>query len=160
MARSIVTQAGGLQANVSVTVSGDKAVIRALEALPKRVRNKVVRQAVRKGMKLMKERVAANMPVDTGIARSSLVVRVSKMQKRGVVMLDVLYDTEKLARSFTEHFYPATIEYGAVSQNRKPVAPMRRAFDEEAQSIKDAAMREIAAGAEREAAALNNGPTF
>lgn len=137
---------------IEVRIRGREQVIRSLRELPKNVRGRVVRQAVREGMKAMKGYVSANMPVDTGVARGALVVRASRLQKRGRVFLEVRYDTDKIYESFSTYFYPTTIEYGSAKLHRAPVAPMRRAFDAHARSIRRAVTGEIARGVDREAA--------
>jgi HK97 gp10 family phage protein len=125
---------------------GDKAVIRRLNALPKKLRRKVLSQAMRKGMKIVKASVAAAAPRDTGKLARSAKVRAGKRTRKGVIMIDVVY----LTKDFDDKhgYYPAAVQYG--DSTRAPDPYMTRGYDAGKAAAKAVTMAEIRAGIERE----------
>jgi hypothetical protein len=163
----------------AITVKGDKAVVKAFQALPKKVRNQVAKPIVRREAKAIAAAAKANMPADSGVARKSITVRIRKKKKRGTVFDNVIFKADKIRENSWQrkratkqaaasdsadpkpepepegHFYPATIEYGSVKLGRPAVAPLRRAYDSEGPAAAKRTERDLAGGVEKAAAELN-----
>jgi HK97 gp10 family phage protein len=142
---------------VSVVVTGIKDIDRKLKFLPGRIQKKVLRQAMREGLKVMAAEVKAQVPVDTGLTKKNVRVRAVKKKRRDEIQLEVrvggdeeLYKTS--AKTGTTVFYPALVEYG-----RKNVPPnpfMRRAFEAKGEIARQVTIDEIRAGVESEASKI------
>jgi HK97 gp10 family phage protein len=143
-----------------VILNGLPGLTRALNALPERATKKVLRKAARSGAKVIADQMKKNMPRDTGTAARAVVVRAAKKTRRGRIQMQAQYNTEKVKAASRKpsqlngFFYPAIVEYGSVKQNRKPVAPNRRAGEEKKAVAEAVVVNEIGAGITREARAL------
>lgn len=136
---------------MAFSISGDKAVIRRLLALDRKVRNKIVRKAMRDGQKRTAAEARKQMPADKGTARKAIQVRAGK-GRRGMIRVNVQLNTEKiLAAARDRFFYPAILEYGSEALHRAAVRPMKVAYDLAGDEARRIAEREILAGIEREA---------
>lgn len=139
----------------AVTITGDDAIVKALDKLPARVRRKVVSQSLRKASKALATQARAIYPKDTGEAKRAIAVRVAPSKVRANVKLIVVFKTTKVTENArNKFFYPAVIEYGSPAANRAPVAPMRRTYDAHGRAVAATATREIADGIDRETAAI------
>jgi HK97 gp10 family phage protein len=133
----------------SVIITGIKQIDRRLKTLPLRVQTKIVRQSIRKGLKILATEVKANVPIHTGITQKNVQVRAVKKRKRGQIELEVkiggkddrLYKTEA---DGTKVFYPAIVEY-----KHNPF--MRRAFDAKAEMARQVTIQSLRDGVEIEA---------
>ncbi len=111
----------------TVIITGIKEIDRRLKTLAPRIQNKVVRQAIRKGIKIIAADVEANTPVKYGWTKANVKVRAVKKRKRGDIEIetniggkdDRLY---KIQKDGSKVFYPAIVEY-------KYNPFMRRSFD-------------------------------
>jgi Bacteriophage HK97-gp10, putative tail-component len=132
----------------AVVITGIKAIDRKLRRLEPRVQRKVVRQSMRAGLKPMQAEVKSEVPVESGLTRSAVVVRSNRSRRRGVISLAVrisgkkagLVKTTKAGRRV---FYPAVVEY-------KHDAFMRRSFDSKGKTSRDVAMDRIRRGVDEE----------
>ncbi|APW60489.1 HK97-gp10 family putative phage morphogenesis protein [Paludisphaera borealis] len=126
---------------MKISVSGDKDVINALKSLGSKVEKKVLRQAMRAGMRPMLAAAKADAPEDTGHLKSSLVIRAAKTKKRGAIALEVRPDEKKYPPG---DYYPAQVEYGTSDTLPNPF--MADAFASTGETAKSIALGMIAAG--------------
>jgi HK97 gp10 family phage protein len=134
-------------------VEGARALIDRLNRLPRVVAGKILRRAMRTGMKIVAERARAEAPVLTGATRKAIKVRAARRRRRGQVAMEVriqgseeVYRRTRAGRFF---FIPAIIEYGR--RGRHANAFMLRAYDAEGGRATDAAINVISAGIQAEA---------
>jgi HK97 gp10 family phage protein len=137
-----------------VVVTGVKELDRALAKLEPAVRRKVVRQAMRKGLKVMADAVKAEAPVDTGTLKDAVKVRAVKQRRRGAIELEVRIladDNTKKTSAETGQtvFYPAVVEYGTAHAPPNPF--MRRAYEAKGEAARQATLKAVIEGIEREA---------
>lgn len=157
-----------MPAKAKVVVTGIGRIDRVLRTLPLRIQKKVVSSSMRAGMKLMQKSVKAEVPVDTGLTKSSVLVRAGLKRKRSEVSIDVRIDatapgtpkgTYALAdvhglkktskRTGKTVFYPAIVEYGHA--NIPPNPFMRRAFLRDGDRARKVTIAALRSGVEREA---------
>lgn len=149
-----------MAARVKVVVTGIKDIDRRLRTLPLRLQKKVIRQAMRSGMKLMAQHVRQLAPVLTGTLRSNVVVRAGfkSRTRRGAVTIDARIDANDetkrtSAKTGKTVFYPAIVEYGVKKRGIRPDDFMLRAFRAFGDAVRKLTIRLIRAGIEREAKA-------
>jgi HK97 gp10 family phage protein len=138
----------------AVVITGIRDIDRRLRTLLPRLQKKVLRQAMRKGLKVVQAEVKAEVPVETGLTRSAVQVRAVKSKRRGSIALEVRISGKVpgLVKTYggdKRAFYPAVVEYG-----RKGVAPnpfMRRAFTAKGEAARQVTIEDIRMGVEREA---------
>jgi HK97 gp10 family phage protein len=138
---------------VKVVITGIKDIDKRLRQLEPKVGRKVVRQAIRASLKIMAQEVKNQVPVRTGLTKSSVQVRALKAKKRGAIALEVRISGKvegliKTTRKGKRFFTPALVEYG-----HKGVAPnpfMRRAFEARGEQVRAFAIKAIRDGIERE----------
>lgn len=132
---------------------------KALKALPARLAKKVIRQALRAGAKVIRADAISRAPVDTGMTKKAIKVRVGKRSRKPRIWVN----TQVGAGDYKgETFYAAFLEYGHLSgkrgtDGRQPVAakPFMRPAAEAAEQQASVIVRaELAKGIEREAAAM------
>lgn len=126
---------------MKINVSGDKDVIKALKGLGSKVEKKVLRQAMRAGMRPMLAAAKADAPQDTGHLKNSLVIRAAKSKKRGAIALEVRPNEKQYPPG---HYYPAQIEYGTSDTPANPF--MAEAFGATGETAKSIALKMIATG--------------
>jgi HK97 gp10 family phage protein len=131
---------------MTVVVTGIKELDRKLARLPGKVQRKVLRQAMRAGMKLVLEEAKAEAPVDTGRLRGAIKLRAAKNRTRGSVALEVRIEGADFEEN---HFYPAQVEYGRAGMSAEPF--MGPSFDAMGPTARDVAMVKLRDGVEREA---------
>jgi len=141
------TIGGGSKGNVLI-VTGIPEIDRRLKMLPGRIQKKVLRQSMRKGMKVMASEVKRQVPFASGLTRKNVKVRAVKKRKRGQIEIEVkisgdpgLYRTMK---SGEKVFYPAIVEY-----KHNPF--MRRSFTARGEAARQVTIAAIAQGVEIEA---------
>lgn len=138
-----------------IAISGDRRVLAKLKRLPRKVQGKVLRRAMRDGMKIVQARVKVEAPVDKGVLRRNVKVRALK-RKRGRIGIEVRVkpgpETKKISVSRKGKrksvFYPAVVQFG-----RKGVPPdpfMTRAFSSSGETARDRTMQSILDGINRE----------
>jgi HK97 gp10 family phage protein len=132
----------------SVIITGIPQIDRKLKRLPIRIQKKVVRQSIRKSLKVMQAEVVANAPVYTGVTKQNVKVRAVKTRKRGSIELEVKVAGDdklyKVQANGTKVFYPAIVEY-------KKNAFMRRSFDTKGEAVRNLAIQLMKVGVEVEA---------
>lgn len=147
---------------MTLTLQGGKELERKLKTLPTRIRNKVVRTALRSGAKLVQAETKQLAPVATGLLRKSLKVRAMK-RKKGRIGINVQMGAGDYKG---ETFYGAFVEYGhkvgkrpgkldKAADSRGSVAGkhfMDEAFENKAQDAADLIESQLKAGIEAEAA--------
>lgn len=139
-----------------VVITGIKELDKRLKTLEPRVQKKVLRQAMRAGLKILAAEVKAQVPVDTGATKSQVKVRAVKRRKRGTIELEVqIVATDQLKRTSSKTgqtvFYPAIVEYGSPGRPANPF--MHRAYAAAGESARQETMVRLRAGIEREAQA-------
>lgn len=139
-------------ATTKFEIRGIKELERAFKELPKRLANKVVRQAIRKALGPVKTQAMANAPRDTGFLASKIVVRAAAKRRRGVISLEVRVGEGSFKG---RAFYGAFLEYG--TREIAGLHYMLRAYESQKDQARRTASAMIAEGLEREAAALKKG---
>lgn len=71
-------------------ISGDRAVLRALSELPKRVQGKALRPALRVGAKILHAQAKSNITKRSGAAAASLKIRAGKRSRKGGASVQVV----------------------------------------------------------------------
>ena len=145
---------------VSIDLKGAKELARKLDNLPKRVEKKVLRQALRSGMRPIHMAAQAYAPIDTGKLKRSIKLRAIKRNRKGFVGVKI---TTGSGFFRGEEFYGAFQEFGwrqgprRLGNQRRQV-PGKHFFLRAANNKKDQAAgivtQEIASGIIREAKAL------
>jgi len=140
-----------------MTVQGAAELERKLLTLERKIARKVVRQALRKGAKIVQGATKIGAPVKTGRMRKSIMIRKPRGRDRpGTYSLAVLFDTArypgliKYSRAGKRYFYPAAVEYGHGDVAGHPF--VRPAFESREAEARSLILSDIAAGIERVAA--------
>ena len=122
-------------------VTGLEAIQKKLAALPLNVEKKVLRQALRKAIKPMKDEIQGDAPVgETGDLEHSVKVRAGK-RKKGSLSMQVGLDQDSFQG---EKWYVSFIELGSKFQHAQHF--MKKAFDRKATQVRDTAITEIENG--------------
>jgi HK97 gp10 family phage protein len=116
-----------------------------LKTLAPRVANKVVRQSLRAGAKIVQKQTAANAPVHTGLTAHSVKVRAIKRTKG---MIGVAVQIGK-GSYLGETYYAAFVEFGTA--HNPPQHFMQRAYDATKEKVVKQLETEIKSGIEKEA---------
>lgn len=126
----------------TVTITGAKELQAKLAKLPKKVANKIQRQGIRKGAKIIQEEARRLVPRKSGLLRKSIKVRVPKKKRRGEIIISV--QTGSLGDFKGKSFYGAFVEYGTSKMAARPF--MRPAADNKKQAATDAIVQSIREG--------------
>lgn len=139
-------------------VTGIKGLDKALKALPAKIEKKVLRQAMRKGVKPIQAAAKANVPVRSGTLKKAIKVRAMKRKKDRLGVLVIVGQGDFKG----ETFYGAMIEYGHFAGKRgtpdrkfveaKPF--MRPAFETNKEAVGKETVRLIREGVENEVKGL------
>lgn len=132
---------------------------RSLKGLPARLAKKVLRQAIRKGAKVIQQKANSLAPVDSGMTRKAIKVRAGKRSRKPRIWINTVVGEGDYKG---DTFYAAFLEYGHLSGKRGsdgrkavPARPfMRPAAEQSEAEVTRLVRAEIAAGVEREAAAM------
>lgn len=120
-------------------VIGGRALRGALKDLEKKEVRKITRQAVREGLRPVRDAVEARAPVgETGELKQNVKLRVAKGKKRGDIALEVRVGEGDFKG---DQYYAAFIEYGTSKMDAKPF--MRPTYDEQADDVADKTTRRI-----------------
>jgi len=145
-----------MPARVKVVVTGRKDIDRRLHAFPLKLQKKVIRQAMRAGMKLMAEHVRQLAPVLTGTLRDNVVVRAGfkSRTRRGTITMDARIDANDetkrtSAKTGKTVFYPAIVEYGVKGRGIRANDFMLRAFRRFGDAARRLTIRLIRQGIDR-----------
>ena len=133
---------------IDITFLGDAELQRKLKRIAFQAQRKIVRAALRKSMKQVKDRAQALVPVDSGLLRNS--IHQKSRTKRGISRAFVATGTRDQLGipSDAKGYYPAVIEYG--TRTRAPKSYLRRALQEKKSAVLSKAASDIGAGIERE----------
>lgn len=137
-----------------ISLLGDKELSRKLDLLPKKVQRTLLGRALKIGGKLLKPKVIAAVPVDTGLLKQMMEkqnFKVYKAKRRGDIRMGMPMPTRDQMGIAPggKWYYPAHVEYGhgnvpAKSYIRKPI-------DENAQMFHTEVGRALGAQIEAEA---------
>jgi len=134
----------------TLIITGIKDIDRRLRTLEPRIQKKVVRQAMRRGMKLMADAVRSRVPIYTGLSRKAVKVRAVKKRKRSSIMIEVALSSKIMGTVKPSPkgavFYPAVVEY-----KKHPF--MRPAFQAKGEATRQYIINDLRFGIEREIAA-------
>jgi hypothetical protein len=134
--------------NKLVVVTGIAKIDRRLKTLLPRLQKKVIRQGMRKGLKLIQADAKARWGRETGETIRNIRVRAVKGRKRGSISLEARIKTSdklvKVSATGKRTFYPAVVEY-------KKKHWFKQTYDSKKGAARQVAIAEIAAGIEREA---------
>jgi HK97 gp10 family phage protein len=126
----------------SVAITGVREIDRALKGLEPKLAKKVLRQALRSGLKPVLAQVRANAPVgETGALKGSIKIYTARTRKK-VIKLRVVAHQGK-GRSP----HAAAVEFGTANQDGRHFE--RDAFDATKDRARQIAVAEIRAGVER-----------
>lgn len=133
----------------AIVITGLEEIDKRLGRLEPKVQKKVVRQAMRRGLKVLQQAVKTEAPVDTGATRSEVKVRAVKSRRRGSIQLEVrveaVDETKRTsAKTGKTVFYPAILEYTSD-------AFMERAYDSAAERARQVTLTALTQGIESEA---------
>jgi len=109
-------------------ITGLKEIDAKLAKLEKVDCKRIIRKAVRAGIKSVVKELKSNIPVDEGNYKRSLKVRASKLGNKGIGCR-VWVDVDKLPNVQSKkptNFYPAYLEYGWRDVAPNPI--MRKTF--------------------------------
>lgn len=127
--------------NKSITVFGIKEIDKALASIEPKLQRKVIRKAMRSGMKDIQADIVSRFPKDTGETAKTIKVRAGK-GKRGEIVIDV--------KSQDDNFIPKFLEFGTVNEDgsvRMPARPsFRPAFDEGGEAARLKTQKQILEG--------------
>ena len=140
-----------------VIVTGVKRLDKKLAQLPLKIQKKILRPAMRAGLKLVKTAVEAEAPRDTGTLASNVKVRSLGRRKGGRVEMEVRIKGNpaliKTSKSGQRFFYPAGVQYGVKSHNVRPNQFMSRAYRQTGRAARDLTMQWLLDGVNREISA-------
>ena len=132
----------------AIIITGVKEIDRRLKTLEQRVQKKVLRQAMRSGMKIVLADAKSRVPVLSGLTKQNLKLRAMKRSRSKQGLLVQVKSAEgltKTTRKGEKVFYPAIVEY------RPGHAFMRPAYDTKGPTARDKTMNELLDGTLREA---------
>lgn len=126
---------------MSAEIKGLKEIIDKLNALPKKLENKVVRSAVRKGVNEIRDLARSKVSIDTGNLRKSIVTIGHR--ENGKIALKVTVRQRK-SKSAKSPYYAKFVELGTSKMVAKPF--LRPALDESEDKVLDTVIDDIKKG--------------
>jgi HK97 gp10 family phage protein len=136
----------------SIVVTGIKEIDSKLKTLEPKIQRKVLRQAMRSGMKLVFQEALQRVPVLTGLLKKNIKLRAMKRKRNRAGLLVQVKSDEglvKVSKAGTRYWYPAAVEWGHGTVPPHPF--MRPAYDIKGPEAKDKTMAELLEGTLREA---------
>lgn len=136
----------------SIVVTGIREIDRALKELEPKIQRKVLRQAMRSGMKLVLQDALMRVPVLTGLLKKNVKLRAMKRSRNRQGLLVQVKSDEgfvKVSKAGMRYWYPASVEFGHGTVPPHPF--MRPAYDLRGPEARDTTMRELLEGSLREA---------
>jgi|SRR5579883_1267088 len=127
-------------ANTKFEIKGVKETLKMLKTLDAKVAKKVSRSAMRKGMKVIKNQVKENAPVDSGALKDSVKIKAGKRSRNKISIEVVIGDG--LGKGDT--YYAAAVELGHGDTPPNPF--IRNTFAEKGQEAADITIETIANG--------------
>lgn len=145
---------------ISMDLTGEREIVRALRNLSRGQQNKAFRKSFRTAAKHIRDRAAAKAPRDTGRLARSLKVRAGRRSREGpsiTIISEGANTTSKgapkrsrakrLGQFRGETYYGGFVEYGTSRQAAQPF--LRPAFDETLAATESTVRRELAAEIDR-----------
>ena len=131
----------------TVGISGAAEMERLLKLLPEKVAERVTKNALRAGARVIRDEAKDRVPVDTGDLRDSVVVKAptQRQRKRGAALVVVGFKKPVSRRAHLT-------EFGTQHQPAQPF--LRPAVDEAGNKAIDAIGKSMARGINREAKKL------
>ncbi len=140
---------------INISLLGDKALQRKLDALPNKLAKKVMRQALREGARPVLASAKANAPVLTGRMKKSLKLRAMKARRGNFGVVIMTGTREQLGIDPKDKsYYPFAVEFGFKRHNVPAHPFIRPALDDNREKSTRIIARLIGAGVLREAKAL------
>jgi HK97 gp10 family phage protein len=136
----------------SIVVTGIKEIDRNLKTLEPKIQRKVLRQAMRSGMKLVMQEALMRVPVLTGLLKRNIKLRAMKRSRsRTGLLVQIRSDPGfvKPSKAGVKYWYPAAVEFGHGTVPPHPF--MRPAYDVKGPEARDTTMKELLDGTLREA---------
>jgi HK97 gp10 family phage protein len=136
----------------SIVVTGVKEIDRALKELEPKIQRKVLRQAMRSGMKLVYQEAVQRVPILSGLLKKNVKLRAMKRSRnRQGLLVQIKSDPGfyKTSKAGNVAWYPAAVEFGHGTVPPHPF--MRPAYDIKGPEARDTTMRELLEGSLREA---------
>lgn len=122
----------------SKSLRGLVDISKALADLPKKVENRIVKNAVYRGATVIRDRARALVPIDTGALKSSIIAK-AKVLRKGVVYASAGVSKKTFARGRRQgrepRRYAHLVEFGTEHSAAKPF--MRPAFDNKEQLFEE-----------------------
>jgi HK97 gp10 family phage protein len=137
----------------AIVITGIREIDRKLKTLEARVQKKILRRAMRTGMKVVLAEAQALVPVLSGLTKENLKLRAGKRSRNKTTLNVQVANAEGLTKETSEgkkFFYPAVVEWG--HDNVPPHPFMRPAYDTKGPEGRDKTMNELLEGTLREAA--------
>lgn len=143
----------------TISLTGGRELEKKLQELTVKTQKKIVRKAVRAGVKLIQKQVKINARSMVGgemgkeIARA-IIVRAGRQRKKGYFNVATFVDGKKndifvdVSKKGKRNYIPAAIEYG--HGNVSPIPFTRKAFETKRRSAVSALTRTIAVEIEKE----------
>ena len=101
--------------SVKVSITGDKALIKALKALPKLVARRCLRQAMRPAMKMVQTAAKAQAPTKSGLTKKAIKVRAMRRSTKFIGVDVQLGEGDYKGKTF----YGAFVNYGTDERSHK-----------------------------------------
>ena len=125
----------------SIVVTGVKEIDSKLKTLEPKIQKKVLRQAMRSGMKLVLQDAISRVPVLSGLLKRNIKLRAMKRKQNRVGLLVQVKSDErfvKVSKAGIRYWYPAAVEFG---HGTVPAYPfMRPAYDLKGPEARDTTM--------------------
>lgn len=138
-----------------IYITGIKRIDKALKTLPMKVQKKIIRPAIRSGLKLVQAEAEIQVPRDTGLTEENIEIKAYKKRRVGRIGMMVQVSAKaaglvKTSKGGKRAFYPAIVEYGG--RDHPPDPFMRRSYTGAGPEARDTTMQHILDGTLREAA--------
>ena len=137
-----------------VVVTGIREIDRKLKRLAPAVQRKVVRHAMRSGMKLVLAEAQVLVPVLSGLTRDNLEIHQARPKRGALTLLVRVKKNEgflKTGKQGERWFYPAAVEFGHAGPRPAPPHPfMRPAYITQGPAARDRTLSELLDGTMKE----------
>lgn len=146
------------RSTIGLIITGVDEIDKRLKTLPAKVRNKIVRAAMRRGMYIVHAKAQANAPVRTGKLQKAIVVRAGLKPKKGEIVIDCRVGAGDFKG---DTFYGGFQEFGwragprRLGNSRRLIEGrhfMENAFISEGEKARQVTMDDLLAGALAESA--------
>lgn len=120
-------------------ITGHKEIDKKLRKLPEKVTKKILRRAMTKALKPVRDTARGYCPVDTGKLRDSIKIRAGNRSRLAIKRQVTTSGSDNMFSG--ETYYGGMVEYGTQNMQAKPF--MRPAYDAEKDNAKKLAIDEI-----------------